>query len=98
MLSGYGFTYESSLMADDRPYWLTSDGRPLLELPGHWSICDWPYFGWTAYHGGLLADPAAVQRIWYDEYEAARAERGVITYTCIQRQSAVATSPRCWPA
>jgi len=81
MLSGYGFTYESSLMADDRPYWLTSDGQPLLELPGHWSICDWPYFGWTAYHGGLLADPAAVQRIWFDEYETARAERGLITYT-----------------
>lgn len=81
MLSGYGFTYESSLMADDRPYWLTSDGKPLLELPGHWSICDWPYFGWTAYHGGLLADPAAVQRIWYDEYETAHAEGGVITYT-----------------
>jgi peptidoglycan-N-acetylglucosamine deacetylase len=81
MLSGYGFTYESSLMADDRPYWLTSDGQPLLELPGHWSICDWPYFGWTAYHGGLLADPAAVQRIWFDEYQTALAEGGVITYT-----------------
>lgn len=81
MLSGYGFTYESSLMADDRPYWLASDGKPLLELPGHWSICDWPYFGWTAYHGGLLADPAAVQRIWYDEYETAHADGGVITYT-----------------
>jgi peptidoglycan-N-acetylglucosamine deacetylase len=95
MLPGYGFTYESSLMADDRPYWLTSGSasrggttpldrpevQPLLELPGHWSICDWPYFGWTAYHGGLLADPASVQRIWFDEYETARAEGGLITYT-----------------
>ncbi len=95
MLPGYGFTYESSLMADDRPYWIASgsaspggttpldprEEQTLLELPGHWSICDWPYFGWTAYHGGLLADPAAVQRIWFDEYETARAEGGVITYT-----------------
>ena len=45
-------------MADDRPYWVTSGDEPLLELPGHWSLCDWPYFGWTSYDGGLLADPA----------------------------------------
>ncbi len=85
MLGEYGFTYESSLMADDRPYWISSGPGPgasqLLELPGHWSICDWPYFGWTAYTGGLLADPAAVERIWLDEYESARDERRVVTYT-----------------
>ncbi len=81
MLAEYGFTYDSSLMADDRPYWVSSGGKPLLELPGHWSICDWPYFGWTAYHGGLLADPAAVERIWLDEYESARADRRLVTYT-----------------
>lgn len=81
MLAGYGFTYDSSLMADDRPYWTSSGGTPLLELPGHWSLCDWPYFGWTPYHGGLLADPAAVERIWLDEYESARDDRRVVTYT-----------------
>jgi peptidoglycan/xylan/chitin deacetylase (PgdA/CDA1 family) len=81
MLGELGFSYESSLMADDRPYWEASAGRPLLELPGHWSLCDWPYFGWTAYHGGLLADPAAVERIWLDEYESARRDRRVVTYT-----------------
>jgi peptidoglycan/xylan/chitin deacetylase (PgdA/CDA1 family) len=81
MLGELGFTYESSLMADDRPYWVSSGGRQLLELPGHWSLCDWPYFGWTPYHGGLLADPAAVTRIWLDEYESARAERRPVTYT-----------------
>ena len=81
MLGESGFTYESSLMADDRPYWVTSGEQRLLELPGHWSLCDWPYFGWTAYHGGLLADPAAVERIWLDEYSSARGERRVVTYT-----------------
>jgi peptidoglycan-N-acetylglucosamine deacetylase len=81
MLGEFGFSYESSLMADDRPYWINSGDRPLLELPGHWSLCDWPYFGWTPYHGGLLADPAAVEHIWLDEYSSARAEGRVVTYT-----------------
>jgi peptidoglycan/xylan/chitin deacetylase (PgdA/CDA1 family) len=81
MLSELGFSYESSLMADDRPYWVGSGVSQLLELPGHWSLCDWPYFGWTAYQGGLLADPAAVERIWLDEYESARDDRRVVTYT-----------------
>lgn len=81
MLSEFGFSYDSSLMADDRPYWVASGTRPLLELPGHWSLCDWPYFGWTSYHGGLLADPAAVERIWLAEFESARDERRPVTYT-----------------
>jgi peptidoglycan/xylan/chitin deacetylase (PgdA/CDA1 family) len=81
MLTELGFSYDSSLMADDRPYWETSGSRPLLELPGHWSLCDWPYFGWTPYHGGLLADPAAVERIWLEEFESAREERRAVTYT-----------------
>jgi peptidoglycan/xylan/chitin deacetylase (PgdA/CDA1 family) len=81
MLAELGFCYDSSLMADDRPYWVTSGARPLLELPGHWSLCDWPYFGWTPYHGGLLADPAAVERIWLEEFESARLEHRLITYT-----------------
>ena len=81
MLSELGFSYDSSLMADDRPYWESSGTRPLLELPGHWSLCDWPYFGWTPYHGGLLADPAAVERIWLEEFESVRQEARVVTYT-----------------
>jgi peptidoglycan-N-acetylglucosamine deacetylase len=68
-------------MADDRPYWVTSGTEPLLELPGHWSLCDWPYFGWTSYHGGLLADPAAVERIWLAEFESARQDRRAVTCT-----------------
>ena len=81
LLAGLGFSYDSSLMADDRPYWETSGTQPLLELPGHWSLCDWPYFGWTPYHGGLLADPARVERIWLEEYESARQGHRAITYT-----------------
>jgi peptidoglycan/xylan/chitin deacetylase (PgdA/CDA1 family) len=81
MLPGMGFRYDSSLMADDRPYWVDVAGDWLLELPGHWSLCDWPYFGYTSQHGGLLADPAAVERIWLDEYESACRDGRAVTYT-----------------
>jgi peptidoglycan-N-acetylglucosamine deacetylase len=81
LLTELEFSYDSSLMADDRPYWTSGGGRSLLELPGHWSLCDWPYFGWTPYYGGLLADPASVERIWLDEFESARQDRRALTYT-----------------
>jgi peptidoglycan-N-acetylglucosamine deacetylase len=81
LLGELGFGFDASLMADDRPYWELTGNGPLLELPGHWSLCDWPFFGWTAYYGGLLADPDAVQRIWLEEYESARADRRAVTYT-----------------
>jgi peptidoglycan/xylan/chitin deacetylase (PgdA/CDA1 family) len=81
LLTELEFSYDSSMMADDQPYWETSGAHPLLELPGHWSLCDWPYFGWTPYHGGLLADPAAVERIWLEEFESARREHRAVTYT-----------------
>jgi peptidoglycan-N-acetylglucosamine deacetylase len=81
LLTELGFSYDASLMSDDRPYWETSGNQPLLELPGHWSLCDWPYFGWTPYHGGLLADPAGVERIWLEEYESALQDHRAVTYT-----------------
>ena len=81
LLTELEFSYDSSLMADDRPYWQANGTRPLLELPGHWSLCDWPYFGWTSYHGGLLADPAAVERVWLEEFESARQDHRAVTYT-----------------
>jgi peptidoglycan/xylan/chitin deacetylase (PgdA/CDA1 family) len=80
-LSELGFSYDSSLMGDDRPYWETSHGQQLLELPVHWSLDDWPYFGWNPYQSGLMADPQTVERIWLDEFAAARAEHRLITYT-----------------
>jgi peptidoglycan-N-acetylglucosamine deacetylase len=81
MLGELGFGYDSSLMADDHPYWVSSAGQPLLELPGHWSLCDWQHFGYTAYHGGLLASPDRVERVWLEEYESARTEGRLVTYT-----------------
>ncbi len=37
--------------------------------------------GWTPYHGGLLADPAAVDLMWLEEFESVRKDHRVVTYT-----------------
>lgn len=81
LLIEHGFGYDSSCMGDDRPYWERWAGRRILELPVHWSLDDWPRFGWTVDRGGNATDPAEVHRSWLAEYELARAERRHITYT-----------------
>jgi peptidoglycan/xylan/chitin deacetylase (PgdA/CDA1 family) len=67
-LAARGFDYDSSLMADDRPYAL--DGG-LVELPVHWSLDDFPHLGYTARHAGPLRDPAAVFALWAAEIASA---------------------------
>lgn len=75
-----GFTYDSSLMADDECYELLCDGKPsgLVEIPVDWSRDDAAYLlfnrepatrPWT--------DPAVVLDIFRREFDAARAEGGL---------------------
>lgn len=81
LLVEHGFGYDSSCMGDDRPYWEQWDGQRILELPVHWSLDDWPRFGWSIDRGGGAADPAELHRSWLAEYDLARAERRHVTYT-----------------
>jgi peptidoglycan-N-acetylglucosamine deacetylase len=81
LLLEHGFDYDSSCMGDDRPYWETWAGRRILELPVHWSLDDWPRFGWSLDGGGNAADPAELCASWLAEYDLARGERRCITYT-----------------
>lgn len=69
-----GFLYESSMMADDRPYSLVSNGEEtgLVELPVEWILDDWPLFqlSWPSKHVSLRnADD--VYSIWKDEFDGA---------------------------
>ena len=57
LLVEHGFAYDSSAMGDDRPYVEEHDGLRLLELPVHWSLDDWPRFGWSIDRGGNVGDP-----------------------------------------
>jgi peptidoglycan-N-acetylglucosamine deacetylase len=81
LLVEHGFEYDSSCMGDDRPYLESWDGDTILELPVHWSLDDWPRFGWSIDHGGNVANPAELLESWQGEYFAARAEQRLVTYT-----------------
>jgi peptidoglycan/xylan/chitin deacetylase (PgdA/CDA1 family) len=81
LLLEHGFGYDSSCMGDDRPYWETWAQHRILELPVHWSLDDWPRFGWSLDGGGNATDPAELRASWLAEYDLARAERRSIVYT-----------------
>jgi peptidoglycan/xylan/chitin deacetylase (PgdA/CDA1 family) len=81
LLLEYEFRYDSSCMGDDRPYWEGPPGRQLLELPVHWSLDDWPYFGWSVDAGGNQYSPSVWHESWLSEFDSALAERRLVTYT-----------------
>jgi peptidoglycan/xylan/chitin deacetylase (PgdA/CDA1 family) len=81
LLVEHRFAYDSSCMGDDRPYFERSGKLEILELPVHWSLDDWPRFGWGIDGGGNVADPRELHHSWLAEYEAARAERRHVVFT-----------------
>ena len=80
-----GFRYDSSCMGDDRPYYLKSGSRKLLEMPVHWSLDDWVFFRFSngnIYDGaGTMSDPQACLNTWKREVENAATEGRHVTIT-----------------
>jgi peptidoglycan-N-acetylglucosamine deacetylase len=76
-----GFLYDSSCMGDDRPYIEQHGGRSILELPVHWSLDDWPMFGWGIDNGGNYSSPGTLFDTWRAEYQCARREHRHTTFT-----------------
>jgi peptidoglycan-N-acetylglucosamine deacetylase len=68
LLPELGFAWDSSLMADDRPYRLPNG---LLELPVHWSLDDVPYHARHAPAEEILS-------VWTAAYDRSD---GPVTYT-----------------
>ena len=75
-----GFIYESSLMADDRPYELVQDGEPtgIVELPVEWILDDAPLFNPL---GPRYMNPRDVLQVWIDEFDIAWEERTMFLLT-----------------
>ncbi|MEE4360746.1 MAG: polysaccharide deacetylase [Pseudomonadales bacterium] len=68
-----GLLYESSLMADDRPYELLAAGEPtgLVELPVSWALDDAPLLNPL---GARYANPRDLMQVWIDDFDRAREE------------------------
>ncbi|MBS1888644.1 MAG: polysaccharide deacetylase [Actinobacteria bacterium] len=81
LLRRHGFAYDSSCMGDDRPYLQEWEGERILELPVHWSLDDWPRFGWAIDGGGNVADVGELRDSWLAEFRAAREEGRHVTFT-----------------
>ncbi|MDH4314707.1 MAG: polysaccharide deacetylase [Gammaproteobacteria bacterium] len=77
IVKALGFAYDSSMMADDRPYMLISEGREsgLIELPVEWILDDWPYFQLDWADGqNSMRNADDVYSIWRDEFDVAYEE------------------------
>lgn len=68
-----GFLYESSMMADDRPYELLSNGEPtgIVELPVEWILDDAPLLNPL---GDRYSTPREVLEVYIDEFDKAYEE------------------------
>lgn len=72
-----GFLYDSSLMADDRPYEIVAAGRPtgLVELPVEWILDDSPYYSYDRNtHAYLRNADSGVLEIYRGEFDQAHEE------------------------
>lgn len=79
-----GFVYDSSLMADDEPYELVSEGSQtgIVEIPVEWIRDDAPYLMMDRYSGlRPYMPPRQLTQIWKDEFDAAYAANGVFQLT-----------------
>lgn len=75
-----GLLYESSMMADDRPYELVQNGLPtgVVELPVEWILDDAPLFN---PQGNSYSAPRDVMQVWIDEFDRAWEERTMFLLT-----------------
>jgi len=72
LIREFGLLYDSSLMGDDRPYEILSQGRPtgLVELPVEWILDDYTYYSYDrpsyAYHRMSDSDVLEIYRGEFD--------------------------------
>lgn len=72
LLIEHGFSYDSSLMADDIPYLMQTPKGKLYEMPPHWGADDWPPFAHYAEIGYMMPvqSPSAGLAASFEEFEA----------------------------
>jgi len=80
LLMEMGFLYDSSLMADDRPYEIVADGEAtgFVELPVDWILDDAPLMYPL---GERYSSPREVLQVYKDEFDVAYEEGTVLVLT-----------------
>ncbi len=84
LIQELGLLYDSSLMADDRPYEILEHGRPtgVIELPVEWILDDYPYFGFSRFSAVRPhIKPMDVFDIWAAEFDRAYQEGSMFILT-----------------
>ena len=74
LLVEHGMLYNSTMMNDDLPYFVESNGKKIVELPIRWMLDDWVHFGFNmfpslAYQSGISSQEKVFE-IWSAEFEA----------------------------
>ena len=80
LLVEYGFDYDASQLARDRPYWVEDQGvqTDVVELPSAWELTDSAHFLF-AYNPVYLmgmSGPSKVEEIWREDFDGAYEEGG----------------------
>ncbi|RWH68043.1 MAG: polysaccharide deacetylase [Mesorhizobium sp.] len=72
LLVEHGFSYDSSLMADDMPYLMKTSVGELFEVPPHWGNDDWPAFAHFEEIGYMMPvrSPSIGLSAFFEEFEA----------------------------
>ena len=80
IIKGLGFLYDSSLMADDRPYELMQNGDAtgLVELPVEWILDDAPLMN---PRGNSYTSPRELLQVYIDEFDKAYEEGTIFLLT-----------------
>lgn len=77
LVAEHGLSYDSSLMADDRPYLIETGAGRIAELPVHWSLDDWEQYAFlpAPQVGSVITSPRRVLEMWRAELDAMRRYR-----------------------
>jgi peptidoglycan-N-acetylglucosamine deacetylase len=83
LLAEHGFTWDSSMMDDDRPYLLDTGKGILVELPVHWMLDDWEQYAFLPEPdiGRVIESPAKALDLWAGELRALADEGGLTIHT-----------------
>lgn len=84
LLVNEGFLYDSSLMADDRPYWIRDGAAaPLLEFPVSWALDDWEQYAFVPGSGApnAIDAPDKLMGMWIREFDAVHGDGGFLCFT-----------------